>query len=223
MFAHNQIINGDCNQVLRTLPDSSVDLVITDPPYFCHYRDRDGRTVANDRNRDSDHAAVLGAFPDVFRVMRPDTYCISFYGWGAVGAFFDAWLRAGFRPVGHIVWHKGYASRSGVLRACHEQAYVLAKGRPRAPKQPMDDVQPWTYSGNRFHPTEKAVEILQPLVRTFSHQGAVVLDPFAGSGSTLVAAALCNRAYVGIELELKYVEHAQRRLHGVERSLTRCA
>lgn len=220
MLTRNQVIHGDCNQVLRTLPEACVDLVITDPPYFVNYRDRTGRSIANDGDRDQ--AAVLGAFNDLHRVLRPDTYCISFYGWGSVSAFFDAWIGAGFRAVGHIVFHKGYASRTGVLRARHEQAYVLAKGRPAAPAQPLDDVLPWTYSGNRFHPTEKSVETLTPLVTTFSREGALVLDPFSGSGSALVAAALSGRTYLGIELESSYVENARRRLYDVERSLARC-
>jgi DNA modification methylase len=219
MFTHNEIINGDCNEVLRTFPDACVDLVITDPPYLCNYRDRHGRTIANDRGRD--RGAVLGAFNDIYRVMRPDTYCVCFYGWQAVPDFFAAWTDAGFKPVGHIVWHKNYASRTGVLRSCHEQAYVLAKGRPAAPAKPLDDVQPWVYSGNKFHPTEKAVAILTPLVRSFSREGATVLDSFAGSCSTLVAAALTNRQYVGIELESKYVDLGRRRLAGVERARAR--
>lgn len=105
----------------------------------------------------------------------------------------------------------------GFLEARHEQAYLLAKGHPRKPDAPLPDVQPWEYSGNVAHPTEKAVSILRPLVESFSPSSGVVLDPFAGSGSTLVAAALSGRRYVGIELEEKYCRLAQRRLAGVER------
>lgn len=100
---------------------------------------------------------------------------------------------------------------------------MLTKGRPQNPAQPLDDVLPWEYSGNRIHPTEKAVSILTPLIRTFSQRGGLVLDPFAGSGSTLVAAALTGRNYLGIEMETTYVEHARRRLAGVERSQQRHA
>ncbi len=197
MLTFNEIVQGNCLQVLKTLPSESVDLVVTDPPYFVRYRDRLGRTIAND----SDPASVLGAFDEVYRVLRSSTYCVSFYGWNSISAFFNAWTHAGFRAVGHIVWHKGYASRTGVLNARHEQAYVLAKGRPANPARPLDDVLPWEYSGNRLHPTEKAVSILQPLIRSFSRPDALVLDPFSGSGSTAVAAALCGRRYLGIELE----------------------
>jgi len=210
------IITGDCTEVLKTLPDASVDLVLTDPPYFVAYRDRYGRRVRNDGAGDT---AVLGAFAEVYRVMKPDTLCVSFYGWQAIDAFMAAWKAAGLTPVEHIVWRKKYASSRRFLKRTHEQAYVLAKGRPSLPRQPLDDVQPWHYSGNRFHPTEKAVETLSPLIEAFTDPGDVVLDPFAGSGSTLAAAALLRRKYIGIELEPTYCAHAHKRLKGVARYL----
>jgi DNA modification methylase len=209
----DEIIHGDCTRILPTLPNDSVDLILTDPPYGVRYHDRTGRSIANDDCLDT----VLGAFPDLYRVLKPDSLCICFYGWNRVDAFFEAWRAAGFRPVGHIVWHKDYASSTRFLKACHEQAYVLAKGRPPTPSRPLADVQPWEYSGNRAHPTEKAVGILTPLIRSFSKPGALVLDPFLGSGSTAVAAALTRRRYLGIELEEPYCTLARTRLAGVER------
>ena len=213
----NEVIQGDCKEVLRALPAETVDLVVTDPPYLVRYKDRTGRTIANDDNP----SGVLGAFDELYRVLRPDTYCVSFYGWNAIGAFFAAWTQAGFRAVGHLVWHKEYPSRTGILNARHEQAYVLAKGHPSKPERPIDDVLPWEYSGNRVHPTEKAVSALKPLVCAFSRPGDLVLDAFSGSGSTLVAAALMGRDYLGIDLETRYVELARRRLNGVERAKVR--
>ena len=214
----NQVIHGDCVQVLQSLPAESIDAVITDPPYLVGYRDRSGRSIANDNN-----ASVLDAFSDIYRVLKPNSLCVCFYGWNRVDAFFRAWTQAGFQPVGHLVWAKSYASRVGFLEARHEQAYLLAKGRPQRPEAPLPDVQPWEYTGNVSHPTEKAVSILRPLVESFCPAGGVVLDPFAGSGSTLVAAALSGRSYVGIELEAKYCELARRRLAGVERFRSRAA
>jgi DNA modification methylase len=211
----NRIINGDCTEVLKSIKSESVDFVLTDPPYFVRYKDRSGRTIANDRRPES----VLGAFSDVYRMLKPDSFCISFYGWNRIDAFFHAWKHAGFTPIGHIVWPKNYASSTSFLRARHEQAYVLAKGHPAKPFRPLDDVQPWEYTGNKVHPTEKAVSILTPLIETFSRPGDVVLDPFAGSGSTLVAAALLKRGYLGIELDAKYCRLAEKRLAGVARHM----
>jgi adenine-specific DNA-methyltransferase len=214
MFPSNEIIQGDCTRVLRQLPDAFVDLIVTDPPYGVRYQDRFGRTVAND----DDPSRILGAFTDLYRVLKPDSLCISFYGWGLVDDFFRAWRRAGFRPVGHIVWVKDYASRERFLRYRHESAYLLAKGRPRLPSKPLDDIQPWVYSGNNDHPTQKAVRILTPLIETFTEPGQLVLDAFAGSASTLVAAHITGRRYLGIELEQKYCTLARERLAYLQRN-----
>jgi len=124
------------------------------------------------------------------------------------------------RPIGHIVWAKDYASRTRYLHYRHEQAYVLAKGSPKMPEHPIDDIQPWVYSGNQDHPTQKAVKILTPLIEAFSQPGQLVLDPFAGSGSTLVAASLKDRCYLGVELERDYCRVARERLANVQRRLS---
>jgi site-specific DNA-methyltransferase (adenine-specific) len=89
--------------------------------------------------------------------------------------------------------------------------------RPAVPPKPISDVLPWHYSGNRSHPTEKSVDTLRPIIEAFTRTGDLVLGPFAGSGSILVAAALLRRQYLGIELEPKYCEIARRRLAGVRR------
>jgi site-specific DNA-methyltransferase (adenine-specific) len=214
MSMFNEVIQGNCVEVLRKLPDASVDLILTDPPYGVRYRDRNGRTIANDDNLSS----ILGVFPDLYRVLRPDSFCISFYGWRAISRFSRTWADAGFSVGGHFVFVKTYASSLRFVSVCHESAYLLTKGRPARPSNPIGDVQPWTYSGNAEHPTEKAVPLLTPLIRSFSKPDAVVLDPFAGSGSTLVAAALTGRRFIGIELEAQYCALARRRLAGVARS-----
>jgi adenine-specific DNA-methyltransferase len=212
---YNRVIQGDCTAVLKTLPGESIDFVLTDPPYFVRYRDRSGRTIRNDRYP----GQVLDSFNDMYRVLKPNSLCVSFYGWNRVDSFFSAWKGAGFTPVGHIVFTKTYASAQRFLRYSHESAYVLAKGRPELPADPLSDVLPWHYSGNYNHPTEKSVDTIKPIIEAFTNAGDVVLDPFAGSGSSLVAAALLRRQYIGIELEQKYCEHARRRLAGVTRYL----
>lgn len=138
----------------------------------------------------------------------------------------DAWRFAGFRAVGHLVFRKRYTSKARFLRYQHEQAYLLAKGRPPLPENPIADVIDMPYSGNAIHPTQKPVAALRPLIEAFSHEGSVVLDPFCGSGSTLLAAEQMKRRYLGIELDEQYYAAATRRLAGdvcVPRGSARCA
>jgi adenine-specific DNA-methyltransferase len=89
---------------------------------------------------------------------------------------------------------------------------LLAKGYPKQPMDTIGDVIDWTYSGNKLHPTQKPLSVLLPLVETFSQPGGLVLDPFAGSGSSLVAAKMLGRNFLGIELDSNYHAIAKQRL-----------
>lgn len=208
MFAYNTVHQGDCREVLKRFAAESFDMALTDPPYLVGYRDRRGRTVANDDNAQD----ILRAFDGMYRVLKPNTVCISFYGWMHIDAFAAARRRAGFRVIGHIVWCKSYPSKVSALRYRHEPAYLLAKGYPAPPRQLLDDVRVWQYSGNQHHPTEKSVAILKPLIEAFSPAGGAVLDPFAGSGSTLLAALAAGRRYCGVELEAEHCATIRGRL-----------
>lgn len=207
------IIMGDAAQVLKSITEGTIDLVVTDPPYLVNYRDRRGRSLQNDNNPDG----VLPVFEPMARAMKANSYAICFAGWSALPQFSAAWDAAGLRIVSQIVWEKGYASRQGYTQYRHESAYVLAKGSPARPTHPLPSVMDWVYSGNRLHPTEKAVEIIAPLIRCFSNPGDLVCDPFSGSGSTSVAAALNGRDYLGIDIDDQHCITARKRLAGVAR------
>ena len=205
------IINGDCIDVMAHMPAQSVDFVLTDPPYLVRYRDRQGRSVINDDNE----AWLKPAFARMHRILKPHAFAVSFYGWNKADLFMDAWKSAGFRVAGHIVFRKPYASKARYLAYRHESAYLLAKGSPAFPDRPPPDVLDWQYSGNRLHPTQKPLGILTPLIEAFTRPGDTVLDPFAGSGSTLAAAQQLGRRFIGIELDPDHHRTARRRLHAV--------
>jgi site-specific DNA-methyltransferase (adenine-specific) len=204
----NRVLHGDCVQVMRDIPAESVDFVLTDPPYLARYRDRHGRTLRNDDN----HRWLKPAFAEAFRLLKPDSLMVCFYGWHRVNLFFDAWQSAGFQSVGHIVLTKRYASSVRFLSCQHEVAYLLAKGNPRRRDNPLPDVLDYHYTGNRLHPTEKSPKSLMPLVQAFCKPGDTVLDPFCGSGSSLVAARDAGCAYLGIELDAGHHRTASERL-----------
>lgn len=206
--ATGRIMHGDCIKLMRRLDTASVDFALTDPPYLVRYRDRTGRTVRNDDNG----RWLQPTFTELHRVLKDGSFCLSFYGWNEADRFIGAWRNAGFRLVGHAVFRKRYGSSARFLEHRHEQAYLLAKGDVRAPATPFPDVLDWSYTGNRLHPTQKPLEVLRPFIQAFSKPGDLVLDPFCGSGSTLVAARELGRGYLGIELDYQHHRTACRRL-----------
>lgn len=181
----SRFVLGNCIDVMTRIPDNAIDFILTDPPYLVGFRDRSGRTIAGDKTDEW----LQPACNEMYRVLKKDALMVSFYGWNRVDRFMAAWKNAGFSVVGHLVFTKNYTSKAAYVGYRHECAYILAKGRPRLPQNPLPDVLGWKYSGNRHHPTEKPVTSLQPLIESFTHPNAIVLDPFAGSGSTCVAAS----------------------------------
>ena len=204
----NQIVQGDCIEVMKELPPESVDLVITDPAYIVNYKSRDGRGFANE---ESDRW-LEPAFAEVYRVLKNDAYCVCFYGWHKVSRFMAAWRKAGFRTLEQHIWVKEYPSSVGAVERYHEAAYLLGKGRPPKPDALLPSVLQWDYTGNKLHPTQKPVSAIRPLLSAYSHKGDIVLDPFCGSGTVAVIAAQSERKYIGIEIAEKYARIAQDRL-----------
>lgn len=162
----NTVLPGDCVQVMRRMGTACVDFILTDPPYLCRYRPRSGQTIAND-NRDD---WLEPACAEMYRLLKPDTFCVSFYGWNAADKCAGAWRKAGFRIIGHLVFRKRYGAGGHFLECRRETAYLLAKGNPVLSGRKLPDVLDWDYTGNRLHPTQKPINVLTPLVEPFCPQ-----------------------------------------------------
>src|SRR5438270_12315695 len=89
------------------------------------------------------------AFAQMHRLLKSAAFCVSFSGWNKADLFIDAWRSAGFRIGGHLVFRKRYPSSTRFLRYQHEQAYLLVKGEPAAPAQPIPDVIEFPYTGEQ--------------------------------------------------------------------------
>lgn len=204
----DRVTHADSVSLLPLLPSESIDFVFTDPPYLVKYRPRDGRRCTGDNTE----YWLKPAFRELYRLLKPNSFCATFYGWPWVDRFMAVWKDCGFRPVSHLVWRKSHCSHEGYTQGFHEVGFLLAKGRPPKPQNPPPDVLPWEYTGNRLHTNEKPVIALEPLIKAYSKPGDIVLDPFAGSGSTAVAARICGRRFILIETEWRHCRTAQARL-----------
>ena len=85
------------------------------------------------------------------RVLKPDALAVSFYGWNKVDVFMAAWKQGRLSGCGAPGIHQVLCVQAAFVGYRHECAYLLAKGRPQVPGQPLPDVLPWAYSGNRHH------------------------------------------------------------------------
>lgn len=205
------IHHADCRDVLPTFADATFDFVLTDPPYLVNYRgrwDADREPIAGDDTDDWLHPT----YAQLWRVLKPDTFCVSFYGWPQCDRFVGTWKRLGFRLVSHLAFVKNVWGLGRFTRGKHETAFLLAKGRPPQPEKGIADVIEWHREADAFHPNQKPVHALDPLLAAFAPAGGIVLDPFMGSGSTLRAAKDMGLRAVGIEVEEHYCRRAAARL-----------
>jgi site-specific DNA-methyltransferase (adenine-specific) len=205
------IYHGDCLEVLPKLPAASIDFVLTDPPYLVGYEGRwDGKrkSIIGDDNPDW----LLPAFTELWRVLRDDTFCVAFYGWPHADLFLGTFKALGFRPVSHLAFVKRVWGLGRYTRGQHETAFLLAKGRPPLPERGISDVIEWEREQHAFHPNQKPVGALHPLLLTYAPEGGTVLDPFLGSGSTLRAAMDVGLHAIGIEIDQRYCERAAKRM-----------
>ena len=181
-----QLYHGDCLDFMRTLEPGRVDCVVTDPPYGVGYSGRwnsDWREIEND----NDAAWIAPVFSEIWRVMKADSLCVSFYGWPRADAFMSAWKAIGFKAVSHLIFLKNQIGLGYWTRGQHEQAYLLVKGSPAKPIVALSDVLSWTREDAAVHPTQKPIGAMKAIITRFTAEGQTVFDPFMGSGTTCVA------------------------------------
>lgn len=210
--------NCDCLEGMKEIPDGSVDLVITDPPYGISYSS----------NRVKDKAKRLGGIindekpftdfiKDALRIVKPTGAVYIFTRWDVQQHFIDAVSDNGRRVKSVCIWDKG-SHGMGNLKASHGPRYesiLFVPGRDfRFPgKRPQDIIPvPKVPTKALVHPNEKPVALIEKLITDASRRGAIVLDPFMGSGTTAVACLRTGRHYIGFELDGKYHAIAQQRI-----------
>lgn len=202
---------GDCIELLDALPDESVDLALTDPPYGIGYRSnrrKDGahrRPIANDDSLN----AVARSARRIHRVLKPDSALYMFADRNRQDEVASILQRAGFRIKNRIIWDKGHHTAGdcrGAFGFRYEVLLFAAKGRPLIRTKRHSDI--WSFprlpSAKLAHQNEKPVPLLARAIETFSEPGALVLDPFMGSGSCGEACAETGRRFLGCELDPRY-------------------
>ena len=215
MIYENKLIHGDSLTVLRQMEPESVDAIITDPPYGINYVSPTGARIQNDT------APFIWFLYDAFRVLKPGSSgrgtLVCFTRWDVQQVFIDAIRLAGFIVKSEVIWDKiqhGMGDLKSQFAPSHENIIFAVKGKFSFPgHRPKDLITHRKLPGSQMiHPTEKPVPLLADLITAVTKPGDLILDPFAGSGSTLVAAKKTGRRFTGIELDNVHYVNAQRRI-----------
>jgi site-specific DNA-methyltransferase (adenine-specific) len=236
---HWVLQHGDALAVLRSMPDASVDAVITDPPYSSGGFTRGDRSMPpamkytmngtkierpafSGDNRDQRSFAYWCALwlGECLRVAKPGAPLCVFTDWRQLPTMTDAVQAGGWVWRGIVVWDKTEACRPAMGRFAAQCEYVVwgTAGPSRDDEEVgclWGVIREPVRMADKHHVTGKPRVVMQQLVRICPPSG-IVLDPFAGSGTTGVAALLEGRRFVGNEISAEYVGIARQRLEAAE-------
>lgn len=240
MLPQDKIYQMDALEGLKQLPDSSVDLVITDPPYNIAADDkktmRGGKPISTmkvwgawDRFHPFDYdVLIMSVISQCYRALKPGGVLYMFTAQEQNGYFIRQARMRGFiyRNQLAIVKKNPIPSLAkSNFRHAFELCMYLTKGKASTfnfiSQQVCKNVFP--YSNSRRctkHPTEKPLAFIKQLVEVSSNKGDLVVDPFMGSGTTAVACQELGRRFMGFEINPEYIRMAEDRLKGGPANLT---
>jgi len=224
---------GDTLEALCQIPDSSVDVVLTDPPYCSGATREAGRTSYNKTMTAGTHAAgrdrwfgsdSLSTSAFVFllrscavqwqRVLKPGGHVLVFIDWRMADAMAAAIESADLRRLGVVVWDKVNFTMGTHFRYRHEFVLHFSKGigTPPLRKDVPNILQAKAVGRDREHPTEKPVGLLEQILSVIGPEDGTVLDCFAGSFSTVAAALAMGRKAIGIERDSHFFHVGRTRI-----------
>lgn len=205
------LMQGDCLVRMKEIPDCSVDMILTDPPYGMDFRSNHRQERYSKIKNDKDLNWLDAWADELFRVAAYNTAHYVFCSFHNVDKFKQA-LERKFKIKNMLVWEKNNTSM-GDLKADfapkYEMIIFIQKGRRLINGKRDANILKFNRTGNKLHPTQKPVNLLEYLLVKFSDEGQVILDPFMGCGSTGVACKNLNRKFIGIELDENYFNIAR--------------
>jgi site-specific DNA-methyltransferase (adenine-specific) len=209
------IYHGDARE-LRSVT-ANVAAIITDPPYGADYQSA-WRTEADRLPKIANDARpYIWWLNDAFTILEPPGTLLCFCDWRRQEIFKTAIECAGFNLKSQVIWDRGVhgmGDLNGSFAPQHDIVWFGTKGDFKfTAERPRSVIVAQRLAGEELvHPNQKPIHAMEQLVEAVSTEGQTILDPFMGSGTTLIAAKNCRRKAIGIEIEEKYCEIAARRL-----------
>lgn len=212
-WAADHYIVGDAFVGMSKQPAASTHFAEIDPPYGVDLDKRKGRNKSdnmeayNEVDADEYINFYERAAKEVYRILRPDSFAVFWYGWDWHSDIRDILLGAGFKvPTIPAIWAKGNvgqtASPDTTLGSCHEPFWLARKGQPKLKKPGRGNVFEFSpvSSTKKIHPTERPIGLMQEIMETCLWPGSNIMVPFLGSGVTLRAAYSLSHTGFGWDL-----------------------
>lgn len=210
---------GDCLELLKDIPDGSVDLILTDPPYDVITGGNKNKAAPKGiLTENKQLMKTIPSFeywlPECYRVLKDDSHAYFMTNFKNLEAMMAVIRSAGFNIHNLLVWEKNNATPNRWYMKNIEYTIFARKGKAKTITDSgsktchhFDNIR------DKQHPTQKPVELMSFYVGNSTKIDAVVLDPFMGSGSTGVACVNTNRKFIGIELDPDYFKIAEERIN----------
>lgn len=225
MIELNKIYNEDCIEGMKLLEDNSVDLVVTDPPYkTITGGNSNGKNSIRpkgmlDGNRKlfkhQNNIKISDWIGELYRILKDETHCYIFTNSLNLKDMLNESEKVGFKLHNILVWEKNNCTPSQYYMKNCEYVLFLRKGKAKWINDIGGSKTVHKFNnviGNKLHPTQKPVDLLEFYINNSSKEGEIVLDPFMGSGSTAVACINTNRNYIGFEVDEEYINVINERI-----------
>lgn len=215
-----KLFRDDAVKWLSTLADASVDLIITDPPYESLEKHRKIGTTTRLKVSDGSSNQWFDIFPnerfeslflEFYRVLKKNSHFYLFCDQETMFYVKPIAEKVGFKFWKPIVWNKMAIGMGYHYRAKYEFILFFEKGKRKLNDLGIPDVLECKRV-HRGYPTEKPVALLETLISQSSSHGDLIVDPFFGSGSTLVAAKNLGRNTMGCDISNVAHEHFHKRM-----------
>lgn len=221
------IVLGDAIEHLKYMADSSIDLVVTDPPYKVTARGNAGNSGGmfqknvnkNGRVFTHNDITIQDFATELFRVLKEQTHCYVMCNQTNLQGYLNELTKVGFKVTRVLVWDKGNKINNQFYMGQVEFIIFCRKGKAKRVNDcgvseliAISNKKTKRRDGTNYHDTEKPVALMQLLIEQSSNVGDLVLDPFAGIGATAVACMKSNRKFIGFEIDEEYYTVAQGRL-----------
>ena len=223
-----KILNMDCLDAMRDMPDKCVDLVLTSPPYNFNGFNRDGRVLVYDTIRDNmEDADYRGFISEILNELARLVKDGGVLCWNHKGKYENWEFRHPYWVIDlcplplyqDIIWKFPSGPDVALVKFYPrtEHVFIFSKGKPalfNAKYAKKTDVWQITHECSQKvrHPAPFPIQLALNCIGALSDESATVLDPFLGSGTTAIAAAQLGRKFIGIEISPEYCRIAEERL-----------